>query len=291
MRSLRVEEDNIATKQPTMTPLQAFLVLALACAVTASRSASHCRCRPADACWPSLAQWQKLNVTLAGNLQAVRPVASICHDPTFDTAACAAVTSNSSDSTWRATEPGAVQWTNWEERPSKNESCYVDSDRGIPCGQGRISLFSVVAQNASHIQAAVRFARKHDLRLVIKNSGHCFLGRLSAPESLQIATHVLDSIQFINDFTPEGSSKSEGMAVTIGAGVLLKPLYEAVAKHNVTVVSGFSHTVGAAGGYIQGGGHSPLATWKGMASDNALEFRIVDAEVNAAFLAIIQSQR
>ncbi|KAJ5167687.1 uncharacterized protein N7482_003281 [Penicillium canariense] len=38
-----------------------------------------------------------------------------------------------------------------------------------------------------------------------------------------------------------------------------------------------THTVGAAGGYIQGGGHSPFGHWKGLASDNALEFEIVTA--------------
>ena len=242
---------------------------------------SHCRCRPADPCWPSAAEWQALNAILAGHLEAVRPVAAVCHDPTFDAAACAAVTSLSPLSTWRAAEPGALQWTNWEARPEANQSCYVDTARGVPCGQGRISLFSAVARGPADVQAAVRFARAHDLRLAVKNSGHCFLGRSSAPESLQIATHAMDSIVFADSFVPEGGKASEGPAVTVGAGVLLKPLYDAVAERNVTVVAGSSHTVGIAGGYIQGGGHSLLGTWKGMAADNALEFTVVNAEVSS----------
>jgi len=115
--------------------------------------------------------------------------------------------------------------------------------------------------------------------LAIKNSGHCFLGRSTAPHSLQISTHNLNTLDFTDNFAQTGSGKSLGPAVTIGAGVLAKQLYTAVAARNLTVVTGLSHTVGPAGGYILGGGHSPLGTWKGMASDNALEFKVVTAKV------------
>lgn len=93
----------------------------------------------------------------------------------------------------------------------------------------------------------------------------------------------MKSMAFTNRFVPEGAagstSESFGSAVTIGAGVQLKELYVAATKHNVTVVAGLARTIGAAGGYIQGGGHSPLGNWKGMASDNALEFKVVNAKV------------
>ncbi len=255
------------------------VVLVLAAGGFASPESCRCRCRPTDPCWPSQSEWQKLNNTLAGHLQAVRPVASVCHDPSFDANACAAVKASYNDSTWRAAHPGAVQWINWETRPSTRESCYVDTARTTPCGQGRISLYSAAVQSAADIQAAVRFAGKHNLRLAIKNSGHCYLGRSTAPESLQIATHALNSIEFTDNFVPKGGKTAEGPAVTVGAGVLLKPLYDAVAKHNVTVIAGSSHTVGIAGGYLQGGGHSPLGTWKGMGADNVLEYTVVNAEV------------
>ncbi|KAH8881334.1 FAD-binding domain-containing protein [Thozetella sp. PMI_491] len=253
-----------------------LLVLSLASLATASASC-RCRCRPTDPCWPSTRQWKHLNASLDGHLQAVRPIAYVCHDPTYDAAACSAVTTMSNESAWRITQPGAVQWTNWEAWPERNESCDVDTARDRPCGQGRISLYSAVVQNEAHIQAAVRFARQHDLRLAIKNTGHCFLGRSSAPESFQIATFSLNSTNFTDSFVPEGGRASEGPAVTIGAGVVLKHLYDAVAAQNVTVIAGLSHTVGAAGGYVQGGGHSPFGGWKGLAADNALEFRVVTA--------------
>jgi hypothetical protein len=138
-----------------------------------------------------------------------------------------------------------------------------------------------VAECASHIQQAVRFAKRHNLRLVIKNSGHDFFGRSTAPESLQILTNRMKDIQLSDNFKPAGAPKhkSEGSAVTIGAGVSLQELYPAAGKQGKTVVAGVSHTVGAAGGYIQGGGHSFLGYWKGMSTDNVLEYTVVTANV------------
>lgn len=69
--------------------------------------------------------------------------------------------------------------------------------------------------------------------------------------------------------------------MTVEAGVSLKELYAAAGARNRTLVAGSSYTVGAAGGFIQGGGHSPIGTWKGMASDNALEFQVVTANVGS----------
>lgn len=142
------------------------------------------------------------------------------------------------------------------------------------------------ARSTADIQHAVRFARKHNLRVAIKNSGHDFLGRSSAPHSLQILTFWLKSITFTDDFHRDGDRKAEGLgpAVTIGAGVNLKQLYSATKEKGVTVAAGSSHTVGAAGGYIQGGGHGILGHWKGMASDNALEFKVVTAEVRRSLI-------
>lgn len=212
----------------------------------------------------------------------MRPAASVCHAAEFDQAACKDATNNWSDSTWRAAQPGAGQWENWEAWPERHQTCYIESAQNTTCGQGRISLYSAKVQTASHVQKAVRFAITHNLRLAIKNSGHDFLGRSTAPGSLQILTNGMKDIKFVDNFMPVGApkGKGEGKTVTLSAGVNLAELYKAVAEHNVTVIAGAAHTVGAAGGYIQGGGHSPFGAWKGLASDNALEFEVVTADVS-----------
>ncbi|KAF9895014.1 hypothetical protein FE257_004638 [Aspergillus nanangensis] len=233
---------------------------------------------PHQSCWPSPQDWKALNQSIDGNLVAVRPIASVCHGDA-NNAACKTVTEHWTNSTWRAMQPGGVLWENWEAWPERNQSCYIEDIPTGPCEQGRISLFSAGVQSASHIQQAVRFARDKNLRLAIKNSGHDYLGRSVAPESLQILTNSMRDIKLTDNFTPTGAppNKNEGPAVTIAAGVSLQELYAAVGAKNRTVVAGAAHTVGAAGGYIQGGGHSFLGPWKGMAADNAIEFTVVTA--------------
>lgn len=178
---------------------------------------------------------------------------------------------------------GALQWQNWEAWPEQNQQCYVESLQLVPCTQGRISLYSAEVESAAHIQAAVNFAVKYNIRLTIKNTGHDFLGRSSAPNSLQISTHKMKNIAVINSFVPSvpsGLTTPAGVkAVTVGAGVQMHEMYAYLGTQGVMVVGGSSNTVGIAGGYIQGGGHSIMGWIAGMASDNALEFTLVTASV------------
>ncbi len=46
--------------------------------------------------------------------------------------------------------------------------------------------------------------------------------------------------------------------MTVGSGVPLNMLYQAAKGRAKMVCAGFASTVVASGGYIQGGGHSPL---------------------------------
>nr|GFD59540.1 hypothetical protein [Tanacetum cinerariifolium] len=50
-----------------------------------------------------------------------------------------------------------------------------------------------------------------------------------------------------------------GPSATVGAGVIGYELVEAAAKQGMTVMSGECSTVGLAGGFSQGGGHSILS--------------------------------
>jgi FAD/FMN-containing dehydrogenase len=178
---------------------------------------------------------------------------------------------------------GALQWENWEAWPEQNQQCYVESPRSVPCAQGRVSLYSAEVESAAHIQAAVNFAVTHNVKLVIKNTGHDFLGRSSAPDSLQISTYKMKNITVINSFVPSvpsGTTSPAGVkAITLGAGVQQHEMYTYLATQGAMVVGGSSNTVGIAGGYIQGGGHSIMGWIAGMASDNALEFKVVTASV------------
>jgi hypothetical protein len=61
-----------------------------------------------------------------------------------------------------------------------------------------------------------------------------------------------------------------GTAVTVGSGVTLTQLYAATGAKGKIMVGGTAATVVAAGGYVQGAGHSALGPMLGLAADNCL---------------------
>lgn len=283
-----------------------FLSLSLLVAGSLATPGHHghpaCRCLPTEPCWPSDAEWKSLNETVSGQLTRVSPLGAVCHDPSYDEDACNELLQGGAyNSSLRAEDPGthghpvthrnkttntvegAGQWTNWEAWEERNQTCYIGTPQSVPCLQGRVSPYSVSARSPEDIIAAVRFATVHDIRLVVKNTGHDFAGRSLAPHSLQIRTREMDGMTFSDDFVAEGGEQGSGPAVTVEAGVQLFELYRFCHERDVTVIAGFSSTVGAAGGYIQGGGHSILSPWKGLASDHVLQYTVVTANVSPPF--------
>ena len=148
------------------------------------------------------------------------------------------------------------------------------------------------ARSASDISVAVKFAGEFNIPLVIKNSGHDYLGRASRRNALMIWTHFMDDVEFLNEdgkWEPAGcianysraagKHKESGLLVKAHAGVNLYQLYSAVTKKGRIVAAGAASTIGFAGGYIQGGGHSPIGPFLGMGSDNMVEAEVVIADV------------
>ncbi|CAG7923743.1 unnamed protein product [Penicillium olsonii] len=266
-----------------MTPTVSFYFsIAVLCVVLSCLTVPPhhvCRCRPGDQCWPSAMDWMTLNNSVDGNLIAVRPIAHVCHHPTFDENACGNLTRLARNSGWRAGQPGALQDWLWEVGSTETETCNTQGRPDEPCHQGRVSVYSVTARSALHVQRAVAFAKHHDLRLVIRNTGHDGSGRSSAPDSLQIFTHYLDAIQYDEDFRPVDSPRAIGPAVSVGAGVRLGDMYTRASREGYTIVGGLCPTVGIAGGFVQGGGVSAIFSHtRGLAVDNTLEFEVVTAD-------------
>jgi FAD/FMN-containing dehydrogenase len=77
----------------------------------------------------------------------------------------------------------------------------------------------VAAEDANDVAAAIDFARRHRLRLVIKGTGHDYLGRSSAPDSLLVWTHRMRRVSIHDAFTPRGCPAAQGSpAVSVEAG-------------------------------------------------------------------------
>jgi hypothetical protein len=77
----------------------------------------------------------------------------------------------------------------------------------------------------------------------------------------------MSSAALIKAFKPAGCSTTTDV-IAAEPGVNVEQLYAAGAANNVTTIGGFTPSVGAAGGYIIGGGTGPLGPTYGMGVDS-----------------------
>lgn len=178
--------------------------------------------------------------------------------------ACAAALSGLRNPYWIEDEPGGYHTAGW-----------------LGAYEPSYSTYAVAAQTSADIAAAVRFARDRGLRLAIKGTGHDYLGRSRAPGSLLVWTHAMRDVTVHDAFTPAGApaNAETGIpAVTVGAGARWLEAYRAVTARGRYVQGGGCLTVGAAGGFTQGGGFGSLSRHYGTAAGNLLEAEVVTAD-------------
>ncbi|KAI8823193.1 uncharacterized protein EV422DRAFT_613365 [Fimicolochytrium jonesii] len=243
--------------------------------VLSSPHAHHqrCRCLSSDPCWPSQSVWTAFNSSISGALLSINPTAQACHAPHYDAHVCQAIRDDWMNPFWRVAQPGTLQ--DPADESLGNSTCSPWTPKSTPCGHGNLPTYAVNVTSAAQVSKTMKFAKKHNLRVVIRSTGHDFHGRSTAAGSLSLWMHNLKKMEFHDAFVPTKCSKSKGTAVTVGSGVVLHELYETADKRGLALVAGEALTVGVVGGYLQGGGHSALGPYKGMAADNALEFLVV----------------
>ncbi|KAM0541150.1 hypothetical protein ACHAPJ_013368 [Fusarium lateritium] len=155
-----------------------------------------------------------------------------------------------------------------------NQSCDPFQPKAKPCTLGNYVRYTVDARSSKDVAAALKFAQQKNIRLVIRNTGHDYLGRSTGAGALAVWTHHLKGTKVIN----WKDAHYQGKALKVGAGVQGYEALAAAHAAGLVVVTGECPSVGLAGGYTQGGGHSALSTNFGLAADNTLEFEVVTAQ-------------
>ncbi len=143
------------------------------------------RVRPGDPGWPDAAAWAGLGRAVGGRLAKIdSPWAAAAQAPASpETAALFKAVRNSFHNSETPAFTQSLGWTDaWTSKPSE----YV-----------------VAAESAADVAAAVKFARAHNLRLVVKGGGHSYLGGSNAPDSLLIWTKPMRA-----DRTPRRASSA-----------------------------------------------------------------------------------
>lgn len=78
-----------------------------------------------------------------------------------------------------------------------------------------------------------------------------------------------------NEFKPKGCNATiNTTAVTAGAASYVSDIYSHLDQYNLTVVDGMGPEV-TMGGYLTGGGHSPISNIFGLGSDQVYEVEMV----------------
>ncbi|KAI0891562.1 FAD-binding domain-containing protein [Annulohypoxylon nitens] len=234
-----------------------------------------CKTYPSDPYWPFSSTWQLFNILLGGGLIKTVPYASSCYDSfkDYNSTKCDFITNNwINASIYHTEDPTSINAVLFQGSTCMPPALMPSRSN---CTIGGYPEYAVSVRNVAQIQLAINYARNLNLRIVIKNTGHDFSAKSVGMGALSLWTHNLKQIQFFKNYR-QGSYR--GPAFKLGSGVQAFEAYEAARNNNVTIVGGEGRTVGVMGGYILGGGHSPLSSIYGMAADQVLSMEVVTAD-------------
>ena len=220
------------------------------------------RVRPGDPYWPKPGEWDELRAAVGGNLLEPHALFAPCVADAGG-AACADVVRNLRNPFYLGDEPGGTQVSGW-----------LDAWTPAP------SAYAVKARNAQDVARAVRFARTHNLRVVVKGAAHSYLGTSSAPDSLLIWTRALSEIHLHDGFIGAGcAGKTASVpAVSLGAGCMWIDAYSAVTTRAGRYVQGGGCADVGVAGLVQSGGFGSFSKGFGNAAAGLLEAELVTAD-------------
>jgi FAD/FMN-containing dehydrogenase len=216
------------------------------------------RVRPGDPGWPSLAEWDRLKNEVGGRLMKLQ---SPFADP--GSAACREALQHikSKNPYFIGDQPALTQTSGWAD-----------------AWMSRPSAYAVAAESTADVVAAVNFARKHHLRLVVKGGGHSYQGTSDAPDSLLVWTRHMNKVTLHDAFVAQGCTHAPQPAVTVQSGAMWVDAYDAVTTQGGRYVQGGGcMTVGVAG-LVQSGGFGSFSKNFGTAAAGLIEAEVVTAD-------------
>jgi FAD/FMN-containing dehydrogenase len=136
--------------------------------------------------------------------------------------------------------------------------------RKIPSGSSPNDATFALCEGAEDVQAAVNFARTHDLALSVLGGGHDWEPRAARNGGLVIDLSLMRRVDI----------DADARIATVAAGATAKDIIAAAARYGLVPVTG---TIGAMGmaGLKVGGGYGPLSGQFGLAIDNLLSVDVV----------------
>ena len=220
------------------------------------------RLRPGQPGWPTAAEWEQLKRQVGGRLLKLEPPFASCGATPPDSA-CTQVLKQLDNPFAVGDNPALTQTSGWADAWTSQPSAYA-----------------VAAESAADVVAAINFARKHHLRLVVKGGGHSYQGTSDAPDSLLVWTRHMNQLSLHDAFVPQGCAGhvAPQTAVSVQAGAMWIDAYNAVTTQGGRYVQGGGCTTVGVAGLVQSGGFGSFSKGWGTAASNLLEAEIVTAD-------------
>jgi FAD/FMN-containing dehydrogenase len=239
-----------------LLPLLARTARALPAAMA---GALRARVRPGQAGWPAPAEWEALERAVGGRL--LEPVSPFAGGP--GSPAYAQAIKQLKNPFALGDDPTLTQTSGWAD-------AWVS----------RPSAYAVAAESAADVAAAVDFARRHRLRLVVKGGGHSYQGTSSAADSLLVWPRRMNRVTLHDAFVPQGGAGASTPlpAVSVQAGAMWIDVYHAVTTLGGRYVQGGGCTTVGVAGLVQSGGFGSFSKGFGTAASNLLEAELVTAD-------------
>lgn len=108
-----------------------------------------------------------------------------------------------------------------------------------------------------------------------RNTGHDWLGRNTGGGALQLYVHHLKAFQYLPTVQIRDYKRK---AAKVGVALEQYELFPHMEANNITLLAPGSSTVGAYGGFMQGGGFSYITSKFGLMADQVLALEIVTAD-------------
>jgi hypothetical protein len=158
-----------------MEPFQKLVVLSFILQLSFTLATQpQCKGMPGKS-WPNDFTWSILNNSLSGHLLKPSPPGAVCHpdQPTYNPAICATVQADWTLNSFHADNPVSSMENNWN-----NDTCLPNAT--LCSGEG-YPIYVINATCANDVKKGIDFARSENIRLIVKGTGHDYLGRYWSP--------------------------------------------------------------------------------------------------------------
>ena len=212
-------------------------------------------CLPSNStCWPRPDKWEGLRKSLGGRLFAID-------------------TSLYSTCNMKIKSKKAVRMADISERAHgicmhygscSHVGCSADAEWNLP-------EYSVEALTDADVIKTLAFANQHDIQVSVKSTGHNLAGSSSQAGSIMLWMHHFQ--KFGKVVVHSDSCGSAVKAIKLGGGQTWGDAYLVLQKKFNLPMGAV--TVGSSGGWVMGGGLSPLAPQYGLGIDNVVQFEVI----------------